>query len=95
MTPENATLGQNFAHLDIWVESVSFGTLGGSKSRFVYFFKELQELFKLCLVIVFGLKRPYFCADFYSRLTSKLHTLIWGPAEALLKFYYASAGLFI
>ena len=47
----------------------------------------------MCLVIVFGHKRPYFCANIYSCLTFKLHILLGGPTEAVLKFCYASAGL--
>ena len=41
-----------------WV--VIFGHFGGQKSRFLDFFKVVLELFRKCLGIVFGLKRPTF-----------------------------------
>ena len=39
---------------------VIFDHFGGQKSRFLDFFKVVLELFRKCLGIVFGLKRPTF-----------------------------------
>ena len=58
------------------------GQFGGSKSRFLNFFKELWQLFKLCLVNVLVLKGLLFC-DFSTQ----------GWSSNCID--YASAGLFI
>ena len=55
-----------------------FGHVGGQKSRFLDFLKVVLGMFRSCLGIIFGLKRPTFKCIFSSKgryMTSKIHIL--------------------
>ena len=73
---------------------VRFDLFGSLKRGFLDFFKVVLELFSKCLGILLRLKRTIL-RFFALRLILKLHTYLWGPAEAILNFDYASLGLFI
>ena len=56
MTSKIEILGQNFGPL-----RGSFWPISGSKNPFSGLFKVVLELFRSCLSIIFGFKRPTFC----------------------------------
>ena len=58
MTPKNEILGQKYAHFDPF--EGSFLTILGSKKWISRLIKVVLALFRKCLGIVFGLKRPTF-----------------------------------
>ena len=94
MTQKFEILGQNFDHFG-GLRGNCWPLWGCEKSFFTFFLN--------CSGVVLGMFRYYFRtwkAYFWVylqllRLIPELYTLLWGPAEALLNFDYAFAGLFI
>ena len=94
MTQKFEILGQNFDHFG-GLRGNCWPLWGCEKSFFTFFLN--------CSGVVLGMFRYYFRtwkAYFWVylqllRLIPELYTLLWGPADALLNFDYAFAGLFI
>ena len=62
MTPKFEIFCQNFT---LW--DGNFGQFAGKKSYFLAFFKNILELFRKCLGIVFVLRRPSFWCIYTSK----------------------------
>ena len=94
MTQKFGILGQNIDHFG-GLRGNCWPLWGCEKSFFTFFLN--------CSGVVLGMFRYYFRtwkAYFWVylqllRLIPELYTLLWGPADALLNFDYAFAGLFI
>ena len=94
MTQKFEIFGQNFDHF-CGLRGNCWPLWGCEKSFFTFFLN--------CSGVVLGMFRYYFRtwkAYFWVylqllRLIPELYTLLWGPADALLNFDYAFAGLFI
>ena len=64
--------------------------LGAQKVVFCTF-QSCSGVFRKCFGFLLGLNRPTSGSISQQRLFPKIYTLLWGPAEALLNFHYASA----
>ena len=92
MNPDFGVIGQKFAHCDMF--EGSFLTILGVIKNWSVLFRSFFGVFWKCLGILLGLKGLVFCIK-VTKVEPQTIYSAWGPAEALLNFNYAFAGLFI